>query len=57
MAEKIEIGGRSKYEVALGIADRILTAEKKAAGGGVPTRQEYLKAIAASIRALEGQDP
>jgi hypothetical protein len=52
MADKVEIGGRSKYEVAHRIALALLSIDGKK--GPNLTRKEYLTAIADAMDALSG---
>ncbi|MCP3477688.1 hypothetical protein NLM33_46975 (plasmid) [Bradyrhizobium sp. CCGUVB1N3] len=56
MADKVsvELGGRSKYEVAEHMAREILYNLE---GKSKATREEYLQAVYISIRALNGLDP
>jgi len=58
MAEKVnvEIGGKSKYEVAKQMAEFIFDLEGNASMRGV-TRQQYLRAVSECMNVLEGGWP
>jgi hypothetical protein len=56
VADRVEIGGKSKYEMARELADLILlTLEKKEYKS--LSRQEYLKTVYECIRVLDGHRP
>ena len=57
MADKVnvELGGKSKYEVARSMAQSILELENK--WGPQLTRQEYLKTVLQCIRVMNGIEP
>lgn len=56
MAEKIEIGGKSKYEVAHSMAEIVLRSFEKKDNQSI-SRNEYLQTVAQCVRALEGIAP
>jgi hypothetical protein len=51
----VELGGKSKYEVARAMAQSILELENK--WGPQLTRQEYLKTVLQCIQVLSGIEP
>lgn len=57
MADKvnIELGGKSKYEVARSMAQQILELENK--WGPQLTREEYLKTVLQCTHVLSGIQP
>ncbi len=59
MADKIdvEVTGKSKFEVAQGMAFDILFRIEKKDGWGSTTRAEYLNAVVDSMLALGGSRP
>ena len=56
MADKVnvELGGKSKYEVAVRMAHEILFSYEKKS---TTTRQEYLKTVWECIHVLNGNSP
>lgn len=53
---KVELGGKSKYEVAKDMAELIFALEGRANLSGIK-REEYLRAVHQSLVVLEGGWP